>query len=77
MFRTDVFTPSRFTSEGCIEVYGKKGSWKGEIYMLGRDKDHMVENITLENVKYFGEKITKDSPCVNIVPDFTKNIVIK
>ncbi len=60
-----------------IEVYGKKGSWKGEIYMLGRDKDHMVENITLENVKYFGEKITKDSPCVNIVPDFTKNIVIK
>ena len=24
MLRTDVFTPSRFTSQGCIEVYGQK-----------------------------------------------------
>ncbi len=60
-----------------IRVVGKnKGKWKGLIYATGKDENHKVQNISIKNVKFFGEKITKDSPNVNIGA-YTSRITIE
>lgn len=46
------------------------------IYAKGRDAEHDVKNITLENINYFGEKIKQDSPSV-FIGEHTSNIVVK
>ena len=60
-----------------INVSGKKrGNWKGTIYINGQTPEASVENLKIENVKYFGEKITEKSPCV-IIGKNTKNVSVK
>lgn len=59
-----------------VKVTGKKGAFKGMIYAKGRDAEHDVKNITLENINYFGEKIKQDSPSV-FIGEHTSNIVVK
>ena len=59
-----------------VNVVGNKGKFKGTIFVKGYDAEHGVSNLKIENIKYFGEKITKDSPNVRI-GDFTKNIHIR
>lgn len=50
-----------------ITVSGKRGKFKGLLHFKGYDAAHDIRNIRFENITYFGEKITKDSPCVNIL----------
>ncbi len=59
-----------------IKVVGKKGSFKGAIFARGRDADHKVKNIAIENIEYFGNPITEKSPNVHI-GEFTDSISIK
>ncbi len=59
-----------------IKIVGKEGSFKGAIFIRGRDADHKVKNITIENIEYFGKPITEKSPNVYI-GEFTESISIK
>ena len=40
-----------------LNVWGKKGDFKGLLFFKGYDENRDVKNITLENITYFGEKI--------------------
>jgi len=59
-----------------VTVHGKKGDFKGLIYVLGKDSTHNVKNLTIENFTYFGEKIKQDCKSV-FIGDFSENIVVK
>lgn len=65
-----------------ISVFGKKSGltltrekskFVGTLWFKGYDASHTVENMSFENITYFGKKITKDSPNVRI-EEFTSNI---
>ena len=59
-----------------IKVVGQKGTFDGAIFLRGRDADHKVKNVTVENVEYFGKPITDKSPNVYI-GGFTDSVLIK
>ncbi len=59
-----------------IKVVGQKGTFDGAIFVRGRDADHKVKNVTVENVEYFGKPITDKSPNVHI-GEFTESVLIK
>ena len=59
-----------------IQVIGTSGNFNGLLYMLGSDSEHHVDGLTFENVRYFGDQITKDSQCVEI-GDYVDNIEFK
>lgn len=52
-----------------IEVVGIPGDFGGVLYFLGADAKHSVNGVTLENIRYFGEPIRQNSPCVEIGPN--------
>ena len=71
-------TPGRVAN--CVlknfTVYGERGAFRGTLHFEGFSEECFVKNITLENFNYFGEKITKDSPCVEI-GNFVEGVEIK
>ena len=58
-----------------IVVEGKKGKFRGEVFVEGGDDSHMVSNISVENAVYFGEKKKADDKDVYVGP-YTNNIKI-
>lgn len=66
--------------ENCVlknfTVYGERGAFRGTLHFEGFSEECYVKNITLENFNYFGEKIAKDSPCVEI-GNFVEGVEIK
>ena len=58
-----------------IVVEGKKGKFRGEVFVEGGDDSHMVSNITVSNVTYFGEKKKAYDKDVFVGP-YTENIKI-
>ncbi|MBR4752756.1 MAG: hypothetical protein IK077_13450 [Thermoguttaceae bacterium] len=68
------------TLENCslknFSVYGEKGDFFGYIYIRGESEQSHVKGLKVENIDYFGEKITKDSDCVSI-GDFTEDVVVE
>jgi len=50
-----------------IAVIGTQGEFRGQIHLSGRSSDEDVQGIRLENITYFGKRITLDSPCVEIL----------
>lgn len=48
-----------------ISLVGKKGDFKGLIFLAGESEKWSVTGLTFENVQYFGERITRESPCVH------------
>ncbi len=59
-----------------ISIDGVKDNFKGLMNFQGRNEKETIRGITLENVTYFGEKITRESPCV-MVREFASEIVFK
>jgi hypothetical protein len=51
-----------------IQVLGEQGSFRGLLYMLGDSQKHNVSRLLFEHLTYFGQPITRDSPCVQIGP---------
>ena len=49
-------------AKGCtiknVVVDGKKGKFRGEVFIDGRDDVHSIKDITIENAVYFGKKLT-------------------
>ena len=60
-----------------LNVWGKKGGFKGLLYFKGADETRSVKNITLENITYFGEKIDAKYPHFQDTKHHTSGIVIK
>ena len=68
---------------GCIEnctiknvvVEGKKGNFRGEVWVRGKSQKYYAKDITVENAVYFGKKKTADDKDV-FIGDFTENINI-
>ncbi len=56
-----------------VVVDGVKGNFRGEVFIEGTDEQHKVSGIKVENVKYFGKKLTPDYPHIHI-GKFTENI---
>ena len=59
-----------------ISIDGVKDNFKGIMNFQGRNEKETISGITLENVTYFGEKITRESPCV-MVREFASDINFK
>lgn len=59
-----------------VTVVGERGEFRGELHFEGRSELENVSNMLVENVEYFGEKVTATSPCVTI-KDYTDRIVIR
>ena len=59
-----------------LRVVGKKG-FEGLIYLRGNAPQWDVDGIRMENVTYFGEPVTQNSPCVRVDGEFVKNFEIK
>jgi hypothetical protein len=51
-----------------IQVVGEQGNFRGLLYMLGDSPKHSVSRLLFENLTYFGQPVTQDSPCVQIGP---------
>jgi len=49
-----------------ITVYGDAGDDLGKIIVNGPDAEHPVENVRFENVRRYGQVVTKDSPEVEV-----------
>ena len=58
-----------------IVVEGKKGKFRGEVFVEGGDDSHLVSNISVSNATYFGEKKKADDKDVFVGP-YTENIKI-
>ncbi|MDO5566887.1 MAG: hypothetical protein Q4G59_09540, partial [Planctomycetia bacterium] len=59
-----------------FNVYGEQGDFRGELYMEGSFPDHFVNNMSFENFVYFGKKIQKDSPVIQIKEN-VKDVVVR
>ena len=59
-----------------FKVYGTQGSFNGALCVEGEDALHKVKNVRLENINYFGKKITETSPQIQ-KNEFTENFKIK
>lgn len=59
-----------------IAVIGTRGAFRGQLYFHGASEKAKVDGMFFDNITYFGEKVTKDSPCVEIVK-FADNIHFK
>ena len=59
-----------------VKVVGKKGAFKGAIFVDGQDDAHKVKNFTVENAEYFGAPITHQSPNVHI-SKWTESVIVK
>lgn len=51
-----------------IQVDGRQGDFRGLLFMLGDSPKHNVSELLFNHVTYFGQPITKNSPCVQIGP---------
>lgn len=60
-----------------LRVVGTKGDFEGLIYLRGDAPQWDVDGIHMENVTYFGEPVTQNSPCVRVDGEFVKNFEIK
>ena len=64
-------------AKGCtiknVVVDGKKGAFRGEVFIDGRDDVHSIKDVNIENVKYFGKKLTPDYKHI-FIGKFTENI---
>jgi len=49
-----------------ISITGEPGEDRNLIWLGGADPDHLVSDITFENITWFGEVIDENSPAVNI-----------
>ena len=66
---------------GCVEnctiknvvVEGKKGKFRGEVWIRGRSEKYYAKNISVENAIYFGKKKTANDKDV-FVGEYTENI---
>ena len=64
----------RYTSGGVvrdcrfadISVTGEKGIFNGGIHLIGRSEKESVSDMTFSGITYFGEPVTRNSPCVHI-----------
>ena len=65
--------------KGCkirnVHVDGTKGSFRGEVWIEGKDEQHNVSDVSIEKVYYFGKKKTFPDKDVHIGP-YTENINI-
>ena len=66
-------------ADGCkiknVFVTGKKGKFRGEVWIAGRSPEHTIKNVSVENAVYFGKKKTADDKDV-FVGEYTENINI-
>ena len=60
-----------------FKVYGKKGGFKGTIFIDGVDENSFVKNLSLENFEYFGEKIGADYKHFELGKNNTSGVSIK
>ena len=60
-----------------LNVWGRKGDFKGLLYFKGADETRSVKNITLENITYFGEKIDAKYPHFQDTKIHTSGVSIK
>lgn len=60
-----------------VKVYGKKGKFRGTIFIDGVDENSFVKNLTLENIEYFGEKIDANYKHFELGKNNTSGITIK
>ena len=60
-----------------FKVYGKKGGFKGTIFIDGVDENSFVKNLSLENFDYFGEKIGADYKHFELGKNNTSGVSIK
>ena len=58
-------------------MYGKKGDFKGTIFIDGVDENSFVKNLSLENFEYFGEKIGADYKHFELGKNNTSGVSIK
>lgn len=59
-----------------IKVIGKKGDFRGQIFLAGAGEDSKVSNMQFENIEYFSEKQNENSTSFEI-GDFTEEISVK
>lgn len=59
-----------------LNVVGTKGEFEGLIFICGDAPQWNVDGLDFENVTYFGEKVNRESPCVE-VGSFVENIRFK
>ena len=60
-----------------IQVVGERGGFQGLLYMLGDSQQHNVSRLFFNHLTFFGQSITRDSPCVQIGPYVTDITVHK
>jgi hypothetical protein len=58
-----------------VVVEGKKGNFRGEVWLRGQSEKYKITDITVENAIYFGKKKTADDKDV-FIGNFTENINI-
>ena len=67
------------TAKNCtiknVVVEGKKGKFRGEVWLRGQSEKYKITDITVENAVYFGKKKTADDKDV-FIGNFTENINI-
>ena len=56
-----------------VEIYGKKGKFKGMFYIEGRGEAYSVKNLEISNLTKFGEKATSQTQ-KHFIGNFTENI---
>ncbi len=59
-----------------VSVVGDKGAFRGEMYFEGRNENETISNIKLENITYFGEKLSSEFPLLTI-KNFANNITFE
>ena len=58
-----------------VHITGKKGKFRGEVFIEGKDENYKITDVSVENVYYFGKKKTFPDKDVHIGP-YTENIKI-
>lgn len=56
-----------------IALTGEEKEGKHSILVIGADAEHLVTDVTFENITWFGQKLDKKSPQVKI-EEFTNKI---
>ena len=49
-----------------IQVFGERGRFQGLLHVRGDSVKHNVSQLQFERLTYFGQPVTRDSPCVQV-----------